>query len=178
MEIELMAYDQLTSRNYSDFYDEVEDSYHDINNCSLSKISKNPLLEGYHFICEQCKSIPKKITFTKTDTIRFYCKCKVSPKDILITKIKEYLINCDEDETLKILKCSKHSNIYYKYMYYCPSCDKQLCTQCLRYCDGHFDKLKPIIVDIIKEKVIGVLKQNRNFWIMRKIALIKKRELI
>ena len=144
IEMELTAYENSPSRNYSNFYPPEIINNSNIND--YSKILKNPLLIGYHFLCKECKSIPK-ILFKK-DLIKFDCECQDSPKDILIIKIKENLFKCDEDQISEILKCTKHSDIYYKYNFYCSLCEKPLCSQCYKNCKNHINKVEPISVDI------------------------------
>ena len=95
--------------------------------------------------------------FVKKDKIRFYCKCQNSPRDILIIDIKEYLINCNDDEISGHLKCPNHSDIYYKYIFYCSVCKKQKCEQCCRDCRKHIDKVNPISADIRTINKLGYI---------------------
>ena len=54
IEMELTAYEHPPSRNYSDFYPPEIFNNSNINECKTSKILRNPLLIGYHFLCKEC----------------------------------------------------------------------------------------------------------------------------
>ena len=59
-EIELEQYEVCNSNNYSNFYS--NDNLFNLSN--ESKISKSKFAENFHFLCKNCKSIPK-LNFTE-----------------------------------------------------------------------------------------------------------------
>ena len=127
----------------------------DILDLSNSKISKTKFAEHYHYICKICFSIPI-IKFIKRNKIKFTCKCKYSPRELLIKDIFDILSYSDEIEidTIK-LKCSSH--LGEKYIYYCEECKKDICIKCLNNCIKHENRIKPLAFDrntIIKSKYI------------------------
>ena len=148
-------YNALLTSSYCNYLGREDNSLIEENpeigmNCSLSKILPNPLLEGYHFLCKECKKI-LKIMLIKRDGIKILCECPNSPRDISIIKMKEYLVN-SEEEVLGIFKCPKHIDIGKdnKYKFYCTQCkNKKLCLYC-NECNDHINKVKsiPTILEI------------------------------
>ena len=142
-------YNALLTSSYCNYLGREDNSLIEENpeigmNCSLSKILPNPLLEGYHFLCKECKKI-LKIMLIKRDGIKILCGCPNSPRDISIIKMKEYLVN-SEEEVLGIFKCPKHIDIGKdnKYKFYCTQCkNKKLCLYC-NECNDHINKVKSI----------------------------------
>ena len=86
-------------------------------------------VEGYHFLCKNCKEFPK-ISFVKKK-IAFDCGCKHSPKEYFIKDIfDKYLYFGEEKNIQQKLNCPEH--VYEKLTYYCKSCKKSICQKCLR----------------------------------------------
>ena len=149
---------------------------------SQSKIITNPLLDGYHFLCKKCNQIPL-IIYVKKDKIKFLCKCPDSPKDILIIKIKEHLVNL-ESQIFGILKCPLHSNEDdNKYKFYCSKCKKKLCFYCNDYKEHINDvKLIPSTLEIKTIKKLNYIlekkMERRKFLLVMIILILMKDKIV
>ena len=122
-------YDFINSNNYSDFYPLSIES---LETCNISVIDINPLYSGYHFICKECKEIPKIFCFKK-DTIKLNCSCKISPKEISIKNIFDHLIDSGDDNNMpENFLCKVHKNE--KNIFYCKKCELNCCNKCINDC--------------------------------------------
>lgn len=98
-----------------------------------------------HFICKNCKYVPI-INFVSFQEIEYSCSCykvnRISINQIMNeTIIKEKEANEIEKEskkdksrelfitTEKYLKCQKHMK---SFLYYCKTCEENICRECLR----------------------------------------------
>ena len=132
-------------------------------NFSTSKIFKSELTKHYLFLCKFCDEVPV-IKFIKRNKIKYICKCKLSPKELLIKEIFNYLYHSDEEimDTSK-LKCILHPDE--KYNYYCEKCKKNICYKCIQNCIEHENKIKALALDINtinKSKYIITKLEERN----------------
>ena len=117
-------------------------SFH-LSNLNISKITKSEFADHFHFLCKGCNGIPI-IKFIEKNKIKYICKCKDSPKKLLIKDIFNYLIYSDNiEDDPKELKCNSHPNE--KYIYYCEKCKKNICNICLEKCIEHEKKIKPAL---------------------------------
>ena len=91
---------------------------------SESEISFN---ENCHFLCK-CKKIPLLIFYLNWE-VKYLCKCQ--QKKISIEELFLNLYISEENDD-KELKCKEHLDE--KYIYYCKTCNKNLCRNCL---DSH-----------------------------------------
>ena len=159
--IELQLYDENPKLNHSlnsDIY-----SQH-ISNLSFSNISKNKFAEHYHFLCKFCDEVPI-IKFVKRNKIKYKCKCKKSPRLLLIKDIFDYLLYSDEiDIDLSKLKCADHEDE--KYIFYCEVCKKNICYKCAFNCIEHKNRINTVALD---KKTI-----NKSKYIIQKLEEISK----
>ena len=160
--IELQQYDENPKLNHSlnsDIY-----SQH-ISDLSFSNISKSKFAEHYHFLCKFCDEVPI-IKFVKKNKIIYKCKCKKSPRLLLIKDIFDYLLYSDEiNFDSSKLKCADHEDE--KYIFYCEECKKNICYKCaIINCSEHNNRIKTLALD---RKTI-----NKSKYIIQKLEEIKK----
>ena len=159
--IELQLYDENPKLNHSlnsDIY-----SQH-ISDLSFSNISKSKFAEHYHFLCKFCDEVPI-IKFVKRNKIKYKCKCKKSPRLLLIKDIFDYLLYSEEiDIELSKLKCADHEDE--KYIFYCEACKKNICYKCAINCIEHKNRINTVALD---KKTI-----NKSKYIIQKLEEISK----
>ena len=116
-----------------------------ISNLSFSNISKSKFAEHYQFLCKKCNEVPV-IKFIKKNKIKYKCKCKESPRILLIKDIFKYLLYSDEiDADTSKLKCNIHKEE--KYIFYCEKCKKNKCNKCIENCIEHENRIKSLALD-------------------------------
>ena len=136
-------YDNLNSRNYSDFYPMSMDN---LEICNFSSININPLYFDYHFICKECHEIPKIVCFKK-NKIKLICSCHNSPKEILIKNIFNYLIDSGDHNTIpEKFRCNIHKNEIN--IFYCFKCGKNCCHKCINDCVENKHEIQVLKCDI------------------------------
>ena len=143
MSIELQElFEENTKSNHS-FNSDIY--FQHMLNLSFSNISKSKFAEHYHFLCKKCNEVPV-IKFIKKNKIKYKCKCKESPRVLLIKDIFDYLLYSEEIDTDQIkLKCNEHKEE--KYIFYCDKCKKNICNKCIENCIEHENRIKALLLD-------------------------------
>ena len=120
--IELTQFNQNNSEKYMNFYQDFLDF------SDISCINRSNFL-NFKFLCKFCQKIPK-IEFIKNSKIKFICECEISPREVPVNRIFEYLHNSSENNIniSGILKCHMHKDE--KYILYCKKCNINLCFKC------------------------------------------------
>ena len=145
--IELELYENSLIDNYKNIYPEL------INFSDISIISKSKFASHFNFFCRKCETIPI-LRFTKINKVIYLCKCKGSPKTILVKDIFNLLYYSELiDFENEKLKCYLHPEE--KYSLYCEKCKKNICSKCASDCIEHKNRIKVLsldknIIDIIK----------------------------
>ena len=136
--IELESFEN--QNNSLNFYSDEKDF------SKISRISKSKFSSHYHFLCKKCNRIPT-IEFYKKSKIKYTCKCKESPRELLIKDIYDYLFYSNNiDLENENLKCYLHPDE--KYSLYCIKCKKNLCSKCAAEdCIDHKEKIKVFALD-------------------------------
>ena len=135
-------YDIYNSKNLSNFYPLSMESPE---TCNISSININPLYSCYHFICKECKEIPKIECF-KQDKIKIICSCQNFPKEISIKNIFDYLVKSrDETEIPTKFQCIEHKNE--KTIFYCKKCDINCCVKCINDCVENKHSIQVLKID-------------------------------
>jgi len=98
---------------------------------SISKISKSKFAQNFHFLCKECGEVPK-IEFFSKNRIKFICKICKESKELLIKEVYDFLYYSEGLEPINKLRCSLHSDE--KFIFYCKTCDKNLCPKCVEEC--------------------------------------------
>ena len=115
---------------------EIPELYNFLNKSidSMSSISQteNSPYDNYHFLCKNCKKNIPALKFYSNNKIKFICDCK--QENILIQNIFDYLYYSVEKD-IKELKCQHHSDE--KYIFYCHTCEKNICRKCTIKHIGH-----------------------------------------
>ena len=141
-QIELENFYEMQNSSDSIKYKNIYQNSLDFSN--LSNIEKSDFASKFHFLCKKCGNVPI-LKIIKKDKIKYICKCKESPRELLIKDIFQYLFNYEDNKTLDNLECHFHPNE--KYIYYCNKCKSNLCYKCAMNCQEHKNNLINLLLD-------------------------------
>ena len=104
---------------------------------SISKISKSKFAQNYHFLCKECGEVPK-IEFFAKNKIKFKCETCKESKELSIKEVYDFLYYSEGIEPINKLRCSLHPDE--KFIFYCKTCNKNLCPKCVEECLKNHEK--------------------------------------
>ena len=172
------SYSQSEEKNYSLFYEDIEQKEKSSNKLDNSRNSlslRNSIhpeiciipekYSNVHFLCKNCLSIPT-IEFINVLNVIYTCGCYKNYQINIIQFFDETLLTIDEkdEEKNKILLdafyCRNHKK--QNFFYYCKKCHISVCRQCLRKEKEHKDHYFFIFHQLKNEanKKIEFIKEN------------------
>ena len=108
--------------------------------------------ENSHFICKKCKVVPE-LDFISLGNANYSCTCntinnmpidEIIKNNIIVEEDEEDYNNNNKKGELKYnnfenyLKCNEHKK---NFVYYCQTCEQNLCRDCLRSTDYHHNHI-------------------------------------